>query len=68
MGWSASHISCQHFMTFTPAHQQILIDFSIFVYFFLTVSCIPFYNVNNLEPGSQLIERLGNTGGYSIEN
>ena len=39
MGWSESHISLkyQRYMTFTPSHQQIFIEFPILTDFFLTV-------------------------------
>ena len=41
MGWSHISLKCQRCMTFTPPHQQIFIDNSIFADFFLTVYFIP---------------------------
>ena len=42
MGWSESYISlnCQRYMTFTPPHQRIFIEISIFVGCFLSVYTI----------------------------
>ena len=43
MGWSESNISlkCQRHMTFTPPHQQVCIEFSIFANFFSNSALYP---------------------------